>query len=815
MDGPGWAAEPSGGPDDGVDDGAGEPRWPWPLEKGTVHLAEPRFGTPPASPQPTPTGLPTLLAYRPESSPAIVHHKAEDAEPTCEYCGNPLRPFPFCEDTPLSEDQADRFCCERSRELYEFITKEKKKLEDTSSLPRAVGNQESLGSETSLLLSKEQENRRQQRRQLARELADQSLKPSATEGSQQAGSVSLELTSPTGGTTEPVVIAAEPKPQPKEKPEPEPQSEEKPKLEPQPKEELEPKCQPKEKPEPEPQPKKELELEPQPKEKPEPEPQPKEKPEPEPQPKEELELKPQPKEKSKPELRPKEKPKSEPQPNGELKLKPQPKEKSKPELRAKEKPKSEPQPNRELKLKPQPKEKSKPELRPKDKPELEPQLKEKSKPELRPKDKPELEPQLKEKSKPELRPKDKPELEPQLKEKSKPELRPKDKPEPEPQPKGEPQLEPQLKQEPGLKKMPGPKEEPELEPRPEEKPKPQPWPEEKPELEPQPKGETQLEPQLKEEPGPKEEPQLEPHPEQKPGSEPKLKPKKEPKHKEPVSRGTRRYDFSLLGKKVGKAKLVQKYYKNGKKFLTMLQDGTSQLFYPSGNLAIVIIRGRDQLTCIVQEDELRTTKIRALFQSDGRGTCYYPNGDEWINISIQGGQYLDQAGNRVRRWMWPDLSRGPYAPLSPIFISLNRHVGVRILAQDKIFVSFLAKGRQAKFNMGTKVQVLFLCRAVPHSRSRASRKLPSAFILWWVLPMLSHAPFPKSKLWLYGYSCHSYGDGHLASPSSLQRATVWDSTHRQVPGHSPKGHPGYDPRGQGAGQLLSSAGSWHRGRFVC
>lgn len=78
-------------------------------------------------------------------------------------------------------------------------------------------------------------------------------------------------------------------------------------------------------------------------------------------------------------------------------------------------------------------------------------------------------------------------------------------------------------------------------------------------------------------------------------------------------------------------------------------------------------------------------------------------------MSIQGGQYLDQAGNRVRRWMWPNLSPGPHVPLSPIFISLNRHVGVRILAQDKIFVSFLAMGRQAKLNMGTKVQVFFLC----------------------------------------------------------------------------------------------------------
>ncbi|NXK93201.1 ERIP6 protein, partial [Formicarius rufipectus] len=127
--------------------------------------------------------------------------------------------------------------------------------------------------------------------------------------------------------------------------------------------------------------------------------------------------------------------------------------------------------------------------------------------------------------------------------------------------------------------------------------------------------------------------------------------------------------------------------------------------YPSGNLAIIITREDDQLICIVQEDEPRTTKIRAVFQSDGRSTCYYPNGDEWINMNIHGGQYLDQTGSRVKRWMWPNVSPGPHVPLSPIFISLNRHVGIRILAQDKIIISFLAMGRQAKFNMGTKVQV--------------------------------------------------------------------------------------------------------------
>ncbi|NWI86281.1 ERIP6 protein, partial [Pitta sordida] len=126
--------------------------------------------------------------------------------------------------------------------------------------------------------------------------------------------------------------------------------------------------------------------------------------------------------------------------------------------------------------------------------------------------------------------------------------------------------------------------------------------------------------------------------------------------------------------------------------------------YPSGHLAIIVTRDGQQLTCTILDDEPRATTVRGLFQSEGRGVCYYPNGDEWINMNIQGGQYLDRAGSRVRRWTWPNMSPGPHIPLSPIFISLNRHVGVRILAQDKIIVSFLAMGRQAKFNTGTKVQ---------------------------------------------------------------------------------------------------------------
>ncbi|NWQ82165.1 ERIP6 protein, partial [Columbina picui] len=129
--------------------------------------------------------------------------------------------------------------------------------------------------------------------------------------------------------------------------------------------------------------------------------------------------------------------------------------------------------------------------------------------------------------------------------------------------------------------------------------------------------------------------------------------------------------------------------------------------YPSGNLAIIVAREKNQLICIVREDKPSTGEIQAVFSSSGRSACYYPNGSVWITTSAQGGQYLDRAGSRLRRWTWPNstASPGPQVPLSPTFISLNQHVGVRILGQDKITVSFLAMGQQAKFNVGTRVQV--------------------------------------------------------------------------------------------------------------
>ncbi|NWX45670.1 ERIP6 protein, partial [Steatornis caripensis] len=174
--------------------------------------------------------------------------------------------------------------------------------------------------------------------------------------------------------------------------------------------------------------------------------------------------------------------------------------------------------------------------------------------------------------------------------------------------------------------------------------------------------------------------------------------------------------------------------------------------YPSGNLAIIVVREQRRFTCIVQEDKPRNAQIQAVFKSNGRSNCCYPNGAVWINMSIHGGQYFDQAGSRVRSWTWPNsaTSSGPHIPLSPIFLSLNRHVGVRILGQDKIIVSFLAMGQQAKFNVGTKVQGSDVGQLPPPARLGEDDLMLLAFrvrILWLLDKLRGCLNFPSNEQW--------------------------------------------------------------------
>ncbi|XP_035392199.1 glutamate-rich protein 6 isoform X2 [Electrophorus electricus] len=166
--------------------------------------------------------------------------------------------------------------------------------------------------------------------------------------------------------------------------------------------------------------------------------------------------------------------------------------------------------------------------------------------------------------------------------------------------------------------------------------------------------------------------------------------------------GSRSAEFGLSHHQ-NNARFIQKFYTNGNKFLTGLPDGSAQVFYPSGNLAIILLTNEKDSVCVVHDDVSTYCPIRALFQSSGRATCYHGNGSVWLSMDTWGGQSLDEGGTRTRRWSWTDHTQTP-TPLKPIFLSLNQNVGVRVLGRQHIFVSFLASGQQTRFTVGSCIK---------------------------------------------------------------------------------------------------------------
>nr|XP_021503307.1 glutamate-rich protein 6 [Meriones unguiculatus] len=166
-------------------------------------------------------------------------------------------------------------------------------------------------------------------------------------------------------------------------------------------------------------------------------------------------------------------------------------------------------------------------------------------------------------------------------------------------------------------------------------------------------------------------------------------------------------DSRKTGGKEMKKEFLEKCYKHGSKFLTSFPDGTTQILYPSGNLAIIQVPNKvDGFTCIVQEDSPTSPAILALLDSSGKSSCYHPNGNVWVYINLLGGQYSDQDGNRIRTWNWASsMPTSSYVSFKPVFLALNRYIGIRIIEQDKVFINFLAMGQQARISVGTKVML--------------------------------------------------------------------------------------------------------------
>ncbi|VFV40415.1 Hypothetical predicted protein [Lynx pardinus] len=166
-------------------------------------------------------------------------------------------------------------------------------------------------------------------------------------------------------------------------------------------------------------------------------------------------------------------------------------------------------------------------------------------------------------------------------------------------------------------------------------------------------------------------------------------------------------DARIACGKIMRNELLEKHYKHGSKFLTSFPDGTTQILYPFNKCWVLrkhthpVLRPTRPSPAALH---FVLEKIQALFFSPLSGIA-------WVYINILGGQYSDQAGNRVRAWNWSSSApTSPFVSFKPVFLALNHYIGVRILEQDKISIAFLAMGQQARISVGTKVKEIPVLR---------------------------------------------------------------------------------------------------------
>ncbi|KAM4046540.1 glutamate-rich protein 6B [Anomaloglossus baeobatrachus] len=150
---------------------------------------------------------------------------------------------------------------------------------------------------------------------------------------------------------------------------------------------------------------------------------------------------------------------------------------------------------------------------------------------------------------------------------------------------------------------------------------------------------------------------------------------------------------------------IKKRYSSGQNFCTLFPDGTGQVLYPSGNIAILIACSKPtQFIFIILEDAEKKPKIQAIFMSNGHAACYHLNGMLWTILNPWGGSYFDENGAQKKHWTWWDFSQHVHAPrFQPITCTLNSNIEVKVVKQDQVHLSFTKDKEKVTFNVGSKL----------------------------------------------------------------------------------------------------------------
>nr|XP_012638178.1 glutamate-rich protein 6B [Microcebus murinus] len=147
-------------------------------------------------------------------------------------------------------------------------------------------------------------------------------------------------------------------------------------------------------------------------------------------------------------------------------------------------------------------------------------------------------------------------------------------------------------------------------------------------------------------------------------------------------------------------------YPNETVFQILFPDGTGQIHYPSGNLAMIIFCTKaGKFTYLIMED-CEIGWVRGLINNSGHATFYDENGDIWLSLSRNLGYYFCK-DKHLTAWNWWNLSIHVHAPpIKPISLSINQYIWVQIQSQDKIFCHFTHERKRICFNLGTRYKFI-------------------------------------------------------------------------------------------------------------
>ena len=80
-----------------------------------------------------------------------------------------------------------------------------------------------------------------------------------------------------------------------------------------------------------------------------------------------------------------------------------------------------------------------------------------------------------------------------------------------------------------------------------------------------------------------------------------------------------------------------------------------------------------------------------------------------LYLDQYGGLELDNTGSKKKKWSWKDQETHVHAPpFQPICFGINKNLAVRVMSQENISVTFSAKQRSCKFNVGKQINLVII-----------------------------------------------------------------------------------------------------------